>query len=165
MKFGIRHACSTVRRYMVKRRPGPTDSQAWKSFLKNQVKALWSCDFFVQHTVGYQVLAALRQGDETTFVTLVSQHTSAMVRLASVYVSDRDNNRIEKFIPSPEANVPTVSTAAVTNISTSAASSGGNVTSDGGAPANLDAASGFHASYIGEAGRRVIGIIAGVRAQ
>jgi putative transposase len=27
VKFGIRHACSTVRRYMGKRRSGPTDSQ------------------------------------------------------------------------------------------------------------------------------------------
>jgi len=56
VKFGIRHACSTVRRYMVKKRPGPTDSQAWRSFLKNQAKAIWSCDFFVQHTVGFRVL-------------------------------------------------------------------------------------------------------------
>jgi hypothetical protein len=35
VKFGIRHACSTVRRYMVKKRPAPTDSQAWRSFLKS----------------------------------------------------------------------------------------------------------------------------------
>jgi transposase InsO family protein len=56
VKFGICHASSTVRRYMVKRRPGPADSQAWRSFLKNQAKAMWSCDFFVQHTVGFRVL-------------------------------------------------------------------------------------------------------------
>jgi transposase InsO family protein len=55
VKFGIRHASSTVRRYMVKRRP-PSDSQAWRSFLKNQAKAMWTCDFFVQHTVGFRVL-------------------------------------------------------------------------------------------------------------
>jgi putative transposase len=54
LKFGIRHACSTVRRYMVKRRSGPTDSQAWRNFLKNQAKGMWSCDFFVQHTVAFQ---------------------------------------------------------------------------------------------------------------
>jgi putative transposase len=59
VKFGIRHACSTVRRYMAKKRPGPTDSQTWRSFLKNQAKAMWSCDFFVQHTVGFQVLYVL----------------------------------------------------------------------------------------------------------
>ena len=45
MKFAVRHASSTVRRYMVKRRP-PSDSQAWRSFLKNQAKAMWTCDFF-----------------------------------------------------------------------------------------------------------------------
>jgi hypothetical protein len=44
VKFGIRHACSTFRRYMVKGRPGPTDSQSSRSFLKNQAKAMWSCD-------------------------------------------------------------------------------------------------------------------------
>jgi len=32
IKFGIHHACSTVRRYMVKRRPGTTDSQTWRTF-------------------------------------------------------------------------------------------------------------------------------------
>jgi len=41
---------------MVKRRFVPTDSQAWRSFLKNQAKAMWSGDFFVQHTVGFRVL-------------------------------------------------------------------------------------------------------------
>ena len=56
MKFGIHHACSTVRKYMVKRRLGPTDSQAWRSFLKNQAKGIWFCDFLVQHTVGFRVL-------------------------------------------------------------------------------------------------------------
>jgi hypothetical protein len=56
VKFSIRHACSTVRRYMVRRRPRPTNSQTWRSFLKNQAKAVWSCDFFVQHTVWFCVL-------------------------------------------------------------------------------------------------------------
>jgi putative transposase len=56
VKFGIRHACSTVRKYMVKRRPGLEDSHAWRSFLKNQAEAIWSCDFFVQPTIGFRVL-------------------------------------------------------------------------------------------------------------
>jgi putative transposase len=56
VKFGIHHACSTIRRYMVKRGPEPTDSQAWRSFLKNQAKAIWSCDFFVQPTIGFRIL-------------------------------------------------------------------------------------------------------------
>ncbi len=58
VKFGIRHASSTVRRYMVKRR-SPSDSQAWRTFLKNQAKVMWTCDFFVQHTVGFRVLYVL----------------------------------------------------------------------------------------------------------
>jgi transposase InsO family protein len=41
---------------MVKRRLGPTGSQAWRSFLQNQAKAMWSRDFFVQHTVGFRVV-------------------------------------------------------------------------------------------------------------
>ena len=56
VKFGIRHACSNVRKYMVKRHTGPKDSQAWRSFLKNQAEAIWSCDFFVQPTIGFRVL-------------------------------------------------------------------------------------------------------------
>jgi putative transposase len=56
VKFGIHHACSTIRRYMLEKRPGTTDSQTWRNFLKNQAKALWCCDFFVQQTVGFRVL-------------------------------------------------------------------------------------------------------------
>jgi hypothetical protein len=56
MKFGIRYPCSIVRKYMAKRRPGLADSQAWRAFLKNQAKAVWSCDFFVQHMVRVRVL-------------------------------------------------------------------------------------------------------------
>jgi putative transposase len=56
IKFGIRHASSTIRRFMVKRRSGPTDPQTWRSFLKNQAKAMWSGDLFVQPTVAFQVL-------------------------------------------------------------------------------------------------------------
>jgi len=56
VKFGICHARSTIRRYMVKRRPGPRDSQTWSRFLKNQAQSIWACDFFIQHTVGFRVL-------------------------------------------------------------------------------------------------------------
>ena len=41
---------------MVDRSLGPTDSQAWRSFLKNQAQGMWCCDFLVQHTVGFRVL-------------------------------------------------------------------------------------------------------------
>ena len=56
LKFGIRHSTATIRKYRVDVRPGPGDSQAWGTFLKNQSKAIWSCNFFVQHTVGFRVL-------------------------------------------------------------------------------------------------------------
>ena len=56
LKFGIRHSTATIRKYMVSGPPGSRDSQAWRTFLKNQSKAIWSCDFFVQHTVGFRVL-------------------------------------------------------------------------------------------------------------
>ena len=56
LKFGIRHSTATIRKYMVSGRPGSRDSQAWRTFLNNQSKAIWSCDFFVQHTVGFRVL-------------------------------------------------------------------------------------------------------------
>jgi putative transposase len=56
VRFGVCHASSTVRKYMVERSLGPTGSQAWRSFLKNQAKAMWSCDFFVQQTVVFRVL-------------------------------------------------------------------------------------------------------------
>jgi hypothetical protein len=55
IKFGIRHAGSTLRRYMIKGRPGNTESQAWRTFLRNQAKSLWTCDFFVQYTVGLRI--------------------------------------------------------------------------------------------------------------
>ncbi len=41
---------------MVAGLPGFRESQAWRTFLKNQSKAIWSCDFFVQHTVRFRVL-------------------------------------------------------------------------------------------------------------
>ena len=53
-KFGIRHSPATIRKYRVMGRPGSRDSQAWRTFLRNQSKAIWSCDFCVQHTVGFR---------------------------------------------------------------------------------------------------------------
>jgi hypothetical protein len=41
----------------IARQGGKTgDSQAWRSFLKNQAKAIRTCDFLVQHTIGFRVL-------------------------------------------------------------------------------------------------------------
>ena len=57
VKFGIHHSPATIRKYMMK---GPLrrrrHSQAWRTFLKNQAGAIWSCDFFVQYTVRFRAI-------------------------------------------------------------------------------------------------------------
>jgi hypothetical protein len=52
----VGEASTTVREYMVKRRPGREDSQAWHNFLKNQAEAIESCDLFMQPTIGFRDL-------------------------------------------------------------------------------------------------------------
>jgi transposase InsO family protein len=56
LKFGILHSTATIRKYRVVRNPGPRDSQAWRTFLKNQAEAVWTCDFLVHYTLGFRVL-------------------------------------------------------------------------------------------------------------
>ena len=56
LKFGILHSTATIRKYRTRGKFRPRDSQNWKTFLKNQAEAIWSCDFFVQHTLGFRVL-------------------------------------------------------------------------------------------------------------
>ena len=56
IKSGIRHSPTTIRKYMVKGRPGPRDSQAWRTVLRNQAGGIWTCDVFVQHTIRSKVL-------------------------------------------------------------------------------------------------------------
>jgi hypothetical protein len=53
-KIGIDVAKSTVEKYQPKVRKSP--SPTWKVFLKNHVKDLVSCDFFIVPTVTYKVL-------------------------------------------------------------------------------------------------------------
>ena len=56
LKCGIKHSTATIHKSMVTGRSCPGNSQAWRTFLKNQSKAIWSCDFLVQHTVRFRVL-------------------------------------------------------------------------------------------------------------
>ena len=56
IKFGIKHSPTTVGKYMVRTRGKPRGTQSWMTFLKNQADAIWSCDFFVQYTVGFTAL-------------------------------------------------------------------------------------------------------------
>lgn len=53
-KIGIEVAKSTVEKYRPKVRKPP--SPTWKAFLKNHVKDLVSCDFFIVPTVTHKVL-------------------------------------------------------------------------------------------------------------
>ncbi len=59
VKFGIEYSPTTVRKYMAKRKPRPrnTDDQTWRTFLKNQAKGIWTCDFFVNHTINFAMLS------------------------------------------------------------------------------------------------------------
>jgi len=59
IKFGIRHSPTTIRKYMVKRRPDPRDPQAWRTFPRNQAEGIWTCDFFVQHTIRFHAFYVL----------------------------------------------------------------------------------------------------------
>ena len=54
-KFGIHHSGSTVRRYMVKRRPGPRRNQTWRTFIRNHSKEVWACDFLTHYTAAFTV--------------------------------------------------------------------------------------------------------------
>ena len=54
LKLGIQIAEATVGRYMVRRRPPP--SQTWRTFLTNHVRQLVSVDFFVVPTFTFRVL-------------------------------------------------------------------------------------------------------------
>ena len=55
LKFGINHATSTIRKYMVKR-TRPHDRQAWKTFIKNHGHEIFACDFLTQHTAFFAVI-------------------------------------------------------------------------------------------------------------
>ncbi len=58
VKFGIKHSEATVRKYMVKPSRPRTNSLSWRTFLKNQASAIWTCDFCVQQTVRFSALYA-----------------------------------------------------------------------------------------------------------
>ena len=55
-KFGIEHAASTIRRYMVPRRSTPRGDQTWRTFVRNHAKEVWACDFLTQYTALFAVV-------------------------------------------------------------------------------------------------------------
>ena len=54
-KFGIHHSGSTIRRYMIVRRP-PRTKQTWRTFIQNHAKEVWACDFLTQYTAFFAVV-------------------------------------------------------------------------------------------------------------
>ena len=59
LKLGIDHNGRTIARYRVRpRRDGRprAGGQRWATFLNNQAKQIWACDFMVQYTLTLQIL-------------------------------------------------------------------------------------------------------------
>ena len=50
LKLGIRHAASTVQKYMVRPEHRTRTGQTGRTLMKNHKDEIWSCDFLVQHT-------------------------------------------------------------------------------------------------------------------
>jgi hypothetical protein len=55
LKLGIVVSNRSIRRYRW-RRPSPAGSQRWRTFLLNELKAIWAADLFVVQTVGFRTL-------------------------------------------------------------------------------------------------------------
>jgi len=56
LKLGIRHAASTVQKYMVRPEHRTRTGQTWRTLMKNHKDEIWSCDFLVQHTALFSVV-------------------------------------------------------------------------------------------------------------
>ena len=56
LKLGFEVAQSSVAKYMLKRRPSP--SQGWRTFLRNHAPDIAAMDFFVVPTIGFNLLFA-----------------------------------------------------------------------------------------------------------
>jgi transposase InsO family protein len=55
LKLGIAVSNRSIRRYRW-RKPGPPDSQVWRTFLANHLRGIWAADLLVVHTINYRVL-------------------------------------------------------------------------------------------------------------
>jgi len=49
LKLGIAVSKRTIQKYMPKARPSHTANQTWATFLKNQSREIWTCDFTVMY--------------------------------------------------------------------------------------------------------------------
>jgi hypothetical protein len=66
LKLGIVVSNRSIRRYRW-RKPRPTGSQRWRTFLSNELRGIWAADLFVVQTVTFRTLY-----DTTAGLTLVA---------------------------------------------------------------------------------------------
>ncbi len=52
-KFGIHHAPSTIRVYMVRRTP--RGDRTWRTFVRNHASEVWDCDFLTHYTAFFAI--------------------------------------------------------------------------------------------------------------
>lgn len=81
LKLGIRVSPRTIRKYLVRKRPGGggTD-QRWATFLRNQAKGIVTCDFFISVTLTFRVLyvfVAMEIGSRPILHCKVTAHPTA----------------------------------------------------------------------------------------
>ncbi len=58
LKLGIRHAKSTIQRYMRTVRPPGSSGQTWATFIRNHGQHLWACDFLQTYDVFFRAIFA-----------------------------------------------------------------------------------------------------------
>jgi hypothetical protein len=58
LKLGLRHAKSTIQRYMRTARPPGSSGQTWATFFRNHSGHLWACDFLQTYDLFFRTIFA-----------------------------------------------------------------------------------------------------------
>jgi transposase InsO family protein len=58
IKLGIRHAKSTIQKYMRAVRPSGRSGQTWSTFIKNHARHLWACDYVQTYDLFFRPIFA-----------------------------------------------------------------------------------------------------------
>jgi hypothetical protein len=58
LKLGIIVSKRSIRRYRWQK-PAPGGSQAWRTFLANELRGIWAADLLVVQTIGYRIVYVL----------------------------------------------------------------------------------------------------------
>jgi len=75
IKLGIRHATSTIRRYMVRRRE-PRGGHTWKTFVRNHASQIFAVDSLTQHTALFAVVYVVIMEIASRRIVLINATTS-----------------------------------------------------------------------------------------